>query len=217
MAQPTRLRTDIDAAPMPARPGTPPLGPSPGTPPLRPSRREQGAALLGILIGVAAMGAGHLAITEHQATQSQREREADLLFVGEQFRRAIESYYLAAPPDQRVLPAHLDDLLVDQRSAARRTHLRRLFRDPMTGKSDWGLIRLGDRIIGVHSRATVVPLKKAGFLPGQSGFERARTVADWRFVYVPMTAGEPTRLRSPLQGRIPAPTPGVARDALIGQ
>lgn len=183
----------------------------------RPSRREQGGALLGLLIGVAAMGAGHLAVTEHQATAARREREADLLFIGEQFRRAIESYFLAVPPDRRTLPAQLDDLLADTRSASRRTHLRQLYRDPFTGRADWGLIRLGDRIIGVHSLARVEPLKKAGFLPVQSGFERARTVADWRFIYVPITAGEPTRLRSPLQGRIPAPVPGASRDALIGQ
>lgn len=183
----------------------------------RPARREQGGALLGLLIGVAALGAGHLAVTEHQATVAQREREADLLFIGEQFRRAIESYFLAAPPDRRILPAHLDDLLADTRSAGRRTHLRRLYRDPFTGRADWGLVRLGDRIIGVHSQARVEPLKRAGFLPVHSGFERARTVADWRFIYVPITSGEPTRLRSPLQGRIPAPVPGVSRDALIGQ
>ena len=187
------------------------------TSPQHPARREQGAALLGILIGVAAMGAGHLALTEHQATQAQREREADLLFIGEQFRRAIESYFLAAPPERRSLPAQFDDLLSDTRSASRRTHLRRLYRDPFTGRTDWGLIRLGDRIIGVHSKATVVPLKRSGFLPGQSGFDRARTVADWRFIYVPMTEGDPTRLRSPLQGRQFSTQPSGPRDTLIGQ
>jgi hypothetical protein len=183
------------------------------------ARRQHGGALLGLLIGVAAMGAGHLAITEHQATQSQRDREAELLFIGEQFRRAIESYYLASPPAQRLLPTRLEDLLVDTRGVARRTHLRRLYRDPFTGRPDWGLIRAGDRLLGVHSRAQVVPLRRAGFATTQTGFERARTVADWRFVYVPMAAGEVTRVPSPLRSRAvaPAPVTGASRDGGLVQ
>jgi hypothetical protein len=176
-------------------------------------RREHGGALLGLLIGVAAMGAGHLAVTEHQATQSQRDREAELLFIGEQFRRAIESYYLAGPPEQRLLPARFEDLLADSRGLSSRTHLRRLYRDPFTGRADWGLIRAGDRLLGVHSRAQIVPLRKAGFAATQGGFERARTVADWRFVYVPMPAGEATRVPSPLRSRPPAGLQGAGRDS----
>ena len=71
-------------------------------------------------------------MTEHQATVAQREREADLLFIGEQFRRAIESYFLAAPPDRRTLPAHLDDLLADTRSAGPHPTIRRSTRAPFT-------------------------------------------------------------------------------------
>lgn len=194
-------------------------GPRPDRPEVDLARREQGGALLGLLIGVAAMGAGHLALTEHQATQSQREREAELLFIGEQFRRAIESYYLASPPAQRLLPARLEDLLVDTRGLARRTHLRRLYRDPFTGRTDWALIRAGDRLLGVHSRAQVVPLRRAGFASTQAGFDRARTVADWRFIYVPMAAGETTRVPSPLRprGAAPAGLSGAARDGGLVQ
>jgi hypothetical protein len=202
------------------KPVAPPAQGQPsGRPRIALARREHGGALLGLLIGVAAMGAGHLAITEHQATQSQREREAELLFIGEQFRRAIESYYLASPPEQRLLPARLEDLLVDTRGLARRTHLRRLYRDPFTGRTDWGLVRAGDRLLGVHSRAQVVPLRRAGFASTQAGFDRARTVADWRFVYVPMAAGEATRVPSPLRprGAVPGRPSGSARDGGLVQ
>jgi hypothetical protein len=176
--------------------------------PAAPARREAGTALLGLMIGVAATAAGQMLAMQAHATTMQRERETDLLFIGEEFVRAIRAYHVAGPPTARLLPASLEDLLIDRRSGPTRTHLRRLYADPFTGRPDWGLIRLGDRIIGVHSRAKVEPMKRTGFPASLAGFERAKTVADWRFIYVPMSATTTQRTTAQSPG-IQAARPGA--------
>ena len=50
------------------------------------------------LAALTLMGFLVLAGAEVAVTARQRERERELLFVGEQYRRAIERYYYAAPP-----------------------------------------------------------------------------------------------------------------------
>jgi len=181
-----------------------------------PARREAGTALIGLMIGVAATASGQMLAMQVHSTTMQREREADLLFAGEEIVRAIRAYHLAGPPNARLLPASLDDLLADRRSGPTRTHLRRLYVDPFTGRPDWALIRLGDRIVGVHSRARVEPMKRAGFPAGLSHFERARTVADWRFIYVPMSVTtQRTSAQSPgiqaARPDAPQPQPPIRR------
>jgi type II secretory pathway pseudopilin PulG len=51
------------------------------------------------------------------ALQRRRQMEEELLFVGEQYRQAIQSYYLVG----RALPASIDDLLEDKRFPVRCT------------------------------------------------------------------------------------------------
>ena len=60
-------------------------------------------------------------------------------------------------------PATLEDLLRDGRVPGIKRHLRKIFVDPMTGKTEWGLIKEGGRIIGVHSLSANKPLKQGGF------------------------------------------------------
>ena len=45
-------------------------------------------------------------------------------------------------------------------------HLRRLYRDPLTGSADWGVVKGPDGgVIGVYSQAPGKPLKQDGFPP----------------------------------------------------
>jgi hypothetical protein len=67
--------------------------------------------------------------------------------------------------------------------------------------------------LGIMGRPMAQNLRKAGFPFAHSGFDRARTVADWRFIYVPMVAGEPTRVPSPL--RAPS-SPGPSQSSSSG-
>jgi type II secretory pathway pseudopilin PulG len=117
------------------------------------------------------------------STAAQRDREAELLFVGEAYRAAIESYYRNGSAAGQ-LPRELQDLVEDRRSIVLRRHLRRLYDDPITGHLDWAIVRTADGgILGVHSSSQGVPLKKANFAAGEQDFADAECYCDWQFVF----------------------------------
>lgn len=145
-------------------------------------RGERGAALLLTMFLVAVMGILLAVAGRVWRTDMQREREAQLLFAGAEYARALGRYAAATPPGLPTLPEKLDQLLLDQRQPAPMRHLRRLYRDPMTDGPDWGLVKSGDRIAGVYSLAAGAPLKQAGFAGANAGFAGAGSYADWRFV-----------------------------------
>jgi hypothetical protein len=66
-------------------------------------------------------------------------------------------------------------------------HLRRIYRDPLTGSVDWALVEApgGAGIMGVHSASTQAPIKTGNFAARDAAFEGAAKYADWQFVYVP--------------------------------
>ncbi|WP_263569938.1 hypothetical protein [Roseateles oligotrophus] len=77
---------------------------------------------------------------QRQQTLQQREREAELRFRGEAIAKAIAAYMGASPAGTNSLPQRLEDLLEDRRSGTVQRHLRRLYADPFTGRTDWQLI-----------------------------------------------------------------------------
>jgi type II secretory pathway pseudopilin PulG len=148
---------------------------------------EQGFTFIGVLIlvaiaGVALAGAGQL-----WSTAAKRDKEAQLLFVGDEFRRAIGSYYESSPGVKQ-FPQKLEELLEDRRVPTIRRHLRQIYRDPMTDKRDWDLVMIGDRIIGVHSKSKDKPLKTGNFKPEDEAFKEASAYTDWQFTYQPASA-----------------------------
>ena len=104
-----------------------------------PARAQSGLAYLGVLMLAAAIAAGLAATARPWSMQQQRAREAELLFIGQQFQRAIASYYRAGPSP--AFPRSLDALLKDSRVPFMLRHLRRLYRDPLTGSADWGVVK----------------------------------------------------------------------------
>jgi type II secretory pathway pseudopilin PulG len=148
-------------------------------------RRQQGFTYVGLLLllalaSTALAGAGAL-----WSIESRRDKEAELLFIGEQFAAAITSFRDNTPAGQRQrFPRTLQELLDDKRWPATRRHLRQVFADPMTGSREWGLVRgPGGEIMGVHSIAPGKPLKRANFPPGFETFSMATSYRDWRFEY----------------------------------
>jgi type II secretory pathway pseudopilin PulG len=170
---------------------------------------EDGFTYLTVLFAVVLIGLALAAAASVWDTASKREKEMELLFVGQQFRAAIDSYYNASPPAAQEFPRSLDSLLIDKRFPQPVRHLRRIYVDPVTGDRDWGLIKLGDRIIGVHSRSLAEPLKQAGFSGEQASFQSASTYADWTFVAKAVSA--PGLPASP--PRSPAPGAGPPGNA----
>lgn len=151
-------------------------------------RSQHGYTYLAMLLAAAVLGVG-LAATGIISSQSrQREREEELLFVGNQFRRAIALYYLRTPGAIRRYPRKLEDLLEDRRYANKPRYLRKIYLDPMTGKPDWGLINAPDgAIMGVHSLSKAVPIKSGAFAARDQAFQGAGDYSGWKFFYAPPT------------------------------
>lgn len=121
----------------------------------------------------------------------QADREAELLFRGAAYRRAIRSYYEAGVElGVKSFPRALENLLEDPRFPHRR-HLRALYPDPMAEdeEGEWTLIRAPDGgIAGVASRGHGEPLRKANFEKPFENFAGAASYADWIFEYRPPPA-----------------------------
>ncbi len=139
-----------------------------------------GTMFLIIFIGIGLAKAGLL-----WQTEVQREREKELLFIGEQYAMAIGSYFESTPGGSKQYPASFDDLLQDHRFPGVRRHLRKLYSDPITGGETWGLIKQQGRITGVYSLALQRPLKKAEFSAAWTAFADADSYAAWKFIYAP--------------------------------
>jgi len=148
-----------------------------------------GFTYIGALILVVITGIALTAASTYWSTTVRREKEAELLFRGDQIRKAIASYYTKSPSGwAHTYPSSLKDLLKDPRYPSTMRHLRRIYRDPMTEDGRWGLI-LDDKgcIKGVFSKSRDKPLKTGGFPEEYASFEKAKTYSDWKFVYVPET------------------------------
>jgi type II secretory pathway pseudopilin PulG len=148
-----------------------------------------GFTYLTVLFLVAMMGAGLVGVAQFWHVQAKREKEAELLFIGSEFRRSIGAYYERSPGGQRQFPKQLSDLLQDPRYPDVQRHLRRVYIDPMTGKAEWALLRAPDGgIIGVHSLSKEKPIKIAGFTGFNVQFADAAAYQDWKFAYLPADA-----------------------------
>lgn len=150
-------------------------------------RGECGVILLALLIAIAALGAGLAAAGTFWHQSRQRALEAELLFVGLQYRNAIRQYYEAPPGG--TYPPSLDALLLDPRAPAIRRYLRRPYRDPLTGSAQWGLVQAPQGgIMGVYSLSPEKPIKQANFPAILEWAPNLASYADWKFVYLPSPA-----------------------------
>lgn len=161
-------------------------------PAVRMTRTDAGRARCGgftylwVLLLVALMGVGLTVAVEIDSVAAQRERERELLAIGRQFRAAIGRYYeTQLTAGRREYPASLEDLLRDNRAPGIKRYLRKIFVDPMTGKAEWGLLRVSGRIVGVHSLSEREPIKQEGFEPEDMSFRGKKHVKEWVFTYPP--------------------------------
>lgn len=146
---------------------------------------QRGVAFLAVLLAVAALSGMLAAGGTLWAQARQREREQELLFVGQQYQDAIRRYYESTPGAGRYPPT-LDALLFDPRFVAIRRHLRQPYRDPLAPMQPWGLIPAPDGgIMGVYSQASGAPIKRSNFPPRLGWSGEKSTYADWKFVFVP--------------------------------
>ena len=93
-------------------------------------RTDAGYAMAGMLVAIAILGVVMSMIMPTWSTWAQREREAELIFRGEQYMRAIELY------QRRFAGTYPTDIeaLVDQR------FLRKAYTDPMTRGGEFQIL-----------------------------------------------------------------------------
>ena len=155
------------------------------------ARGERGFTYLGLLALVVLIGVLLAAAGEVASTAAQREREAQLLWVGHAYRAAIGCYWnrtRAYPQTLQALLGAAPDAPVQLRC------LRSLYPDPMTRAVDWVLVAAPNGgIMGVASGSQRAPLKTDGFDDVDQGFAAAKAYADWRFTFTP----GPVRRRAP--------------------
>lgn len=172
-------------------------------------RRQSGFGYLLVLLMVVLLGLGLGVAGTLWRTDSQRVKENELLFNGEQYRKALTSYYNEdVPGGAKHYPKKLEDLLLDKRKPELTRHLRKLYPDPVAGKNEWGLIRdpLSQEVSGVYSLASGQPLKQQGFSAQQKTFAAAVSYEAWRFEAI---KAAPPPSATPAPAGIPPP-PGIA-------
>lgn len=166
----------------------------------RPATPQAGITYLAVLWFVAFLGVALAAGAEVWHTTLRRDQEAQLLFVGDQYRQAIGRYYEKTPGAgkpathqakvKKQFPASLDDLVRDPRQPGVMRHLRRLYPDPVTGQPEWGLVAApGGGIMGVYSLSETRPVKQRGFAARDRAFQDQDSYAQWQFIYQPRGGG----------------------------
>ena len=146
---------------------------------------QRGVVLIALLLMLVLVGVGALAAAEIWSTTLKREREVELLWVGEQYRHAIESYWKATPGRRKVLPSTISQLLLDDRFPNPVMHLRTAYADPMAPDADFELIRVNNSLVGVRSTSKEKPMKQANFPPRYRQFAGAEDYSEWKFIFAP--------------------------------
>lgn len=153
---------------------------------LRRTHAESGFTYLLLLALVAVMGIVLAAAGEVWHMKLKREKEQELLFVGDQFRRALNLYNQHTPGNALRYPKSLEELLKDPRYPGVVRYLRKIYPDPITGSTQWGLLKgPNGEIFGVYSLSEEEPVKKSGFSMADQKFEGCKKYSDWVFMYSP--------------------------------
>ncbi len=149
---------------------------------------EQGYAYMLLLVLLVVLGITAAGTVQLGHSMTRRHAEEALLVAGSEFRAAINSWRSggAVSPGNPGGPRELAELLRDPRVAGVRRHLRRVPADPLTGSSEWGLVRdNGGRIVAIYSLAPGKPIKRDNFAPTEASFTDADSYAQWQFGFPP--------------------------------
>lgn len=156
----------------------------------RPRFASAGFTYIALLIVIVIMGVVLAAAGEVWHMAVKREKEQELLFVGNQFRHAISLYARNGKAGSVRFPMKLEDLLKDPRTPDTQRYLRRIYNDPITGSSTWGLLKgPSGEIFGVYSLSEDEPIKKQNFSFSDAAFEDKKKYADWVFMSLPSRYG----------------------------
>jgi type II secretory pathway pseudopilin PulG len=153
------------------------------------AHRQHGFTYIAVLVAMLMLSLATQGVMTYVSQQAQREREADLLRVGQTYVQAIGAYYEATPGSVKRWPAELEDLLEDRRLVAVVRHMRELYADPIARTPQWDLIRAPDGgIAGVRSTSSLAPIRMGAVELDGITLPPAARYADWDFIYIPPVA-----------------------------
>jgi len=153
-------------------------------------QHQQGSVFMGMLVTVAVVAVMLMEVGTLWSSVLQRERELELLARGNEIRRAIGLYYAAG----NTFPKSLEDLVLDRRQPTIKRYLRRVYTDPLTGTTDWGVVAgPGETIMGVFSQAEGIPFKQGNFSVINQSFTGQGSYQGWVFLYGSVQSNPATR------------------------
>ena len=142
--------------------------------------RQHGFTYLIALMVVATTGIAATVSYTSYKINAAKQMEAELLFRGLAYYKAIESFYYAKEPKK--YPRRMDDLLKDPRYLTTHRHIRRLYL--VANGDEWKIIYdAKGGIIGVYWDNAEKPIKRANFNKVFQHFENAKSYSDWKFIF----------------------------------
>lgn len=144
---------------------------------------QHGFTYVAVLAILALLGVALAAIGTRWADRVQREREQDLLRVGQLYAQAILAYHRGSPGSDKTWPKSLEDLLLDPRMLGTVRYLRAPYGDPMVPGQPFGIVRAADDTIrGVYSTSAATPFQQGRVDLGVTVLAPAQHYSDWQFI-----------------------------------
>jgi type II secretory pathway pseudopilin PulG len=166
-------------------------------------RSVNGFTFLAVMFSIVLIGLSLTGAVQQWKTIMKREREAELLFRGDQIRKAIAAYQQT--PGISNYPQKLEHLVKVPNISATKRFLRKVYKDPITS-DEWAYVKIGDRIKGVYSKSEEEPLKQANFPEEYKFFEGKTKYSEWVFEFTPQQQVQP-----PQQPSQPSASPPAQR------
>jgi type II secretory pathway pseudopilin PulG len=144
---------------------------------------QRGFTYVAVLAILALLGVALAAIGTRWADRVQREREQELLRVGQLYAQAIAAYHRGSPGSDKKWPKAIDDLELDPRMLSTVRYLRAPYTDPMVPGQPFALVRdADDAIHGVYSTSAATPFRQGAVDLGGVVLAPAQRYSDWQFI-----------------------------------
>ena len=149
-------------------------------------RSQSGYILIGLLVLILVSGFALAQAGTKWSDARKREREQELLKIGDIIRKAIGNYYNQTPSVVKQYPPNLEALLRDDRFPEPRRYMRKIYIDPITQREGWGIVEApSGGVMGIYSLSAAKPYKTNNFRWMYQGFENRKYYGEWYFTYIP--------------------------------